>query len=478
MNHSSSTHDDAHASGWHAFIHHLQLALLVASLVGLLHHAGALGWLDAVMLRLSGSVHARSIQPPGPDAAPPEVFLIGEDLYENPFGQRAPLDRQRLASLIRAVPTDEAQRPATVVIDLDLSPVTGDEAAQAKLDDALKALAEADIRVVLPLPTPVGTQSLQRLKADWLQRACQWRSPAPHGHGRVLLANTEMITHAGQALQFDPAAFTLGVAAALPGDSEEFDDLCQSGKEQQMAAVSSALPTPALRLHHTSRTSQEPYNAHYFGGADAHIHLLSAPDRLPETGDHHPVPLAGHTLFIGGAYDSRDRFSTPLDPTGQTVEGVVMHAATYYSALHRVEVDMNFIALALDIVAGIGLGYLFAWSWGCHAKAQSLRRRDGGWLGYVAPKLTLVMNFALAAVLVAALVWAAASWAYPHNWWVSPGPMVLGMFTKFLLTSRPGDHAPAQAPLPAAAPWIDRLVFIGLVLANIGVIVMHGMAHH
>lgn len=469
---SSSHH--AHASGWSAFIHHLQLALLVASIVGLLHHAGTLGWLDALMLRLSGSVHAQSVQPPGPNAVPPAVFLIGEDLYEAEFGQRAPLDRHRLAKLFRALPTDPAQRPATVVVDLDLSPVAGDVAAQEELDRALQHLVASDIRLVLPLPIPVRTTALRQLKIDWMQRLCQWRSEAQPSAGGVRLANTEMITHAAQALQFDPAALTLGVAATWP---KHFDDVCQFSAAQQRAILSSNLPAHVLRIHHSLRQAREPYNARYFGGADDHTHLITSLDQLPRTETQQPVSVAGRVLFIGGAYEGRDRFHTPLEPSGQSVEGVALHAATFYSMLHPIHVEQGFIALGLDIIAGIGLGYLFAWSWGCHSRSQMHCYQHGGWRGYAGPKVMLVMNFSLAAALVVLLVWGAATWAYPHNWWVSPGPMVLGMFTKFLLTSRHNNHAQTNAALPAAARWIDRLVFTGLVLTNLGVIVMHSFGH-
>jgi hypothetical protein len=407
--------------------HHLRAAVAVGSAVTLLHTFGLLGWLDALMLRLiSGPrplAHATSTPPP----ELPHVVLLGSSLYETTFAQTSPLRADVVATLVRTV---GAARPATLVIDLDLSPGPAEppqDPGRRALDDALDELARQGVRVVLPLPLRVSTPALVDRKFAWMRARC-----AKDGRAGVLFGLADVLTHQGVVTQYDATRPTIAAVAAAAGDALS---LCrfatQPAERWKTALLSTAFDGRALLAAHAAPRLR-PFNARLMAQADARIAVAAAPDRLP----FDVAALAAGAVFVGGAYDARDRFAMALDESERRVEGVVVHALTYDSLQRPVGLLAGIGAFALDIALGVGLGFVFTASWGWHVRRQLWAAQTDTWQAQLAPRLSLFANLGLVALLVALTVFSAHAVLHPLNLWVNPGPIVLGVFAKFVLASR------------------------------------------
>ena len=432
-------------------LHHLQVALAVASLVGLLHTFGHLDWLDAAMLRMVGAevtANIAGVTPTASQTGMPEVLLIDEGMYDRDFRQRSPLDRDQLARLLRTAFASAATRPKTLVIDLDLSD-TGHDPAQEKLHLVLREFIESGMNVVLPVPAGAGTLDGAQRQLKWIREVvCQWVRPdLPEAKGRAMLAGSLLRTHGGLVLQYSPREWSLGLAALHPkADQPECDPANRTSAQDLLSAPGRAtLSVPPSVANHEPEL--RPFNAHFFGRLDQHVRVFGSVD-APWGDAAKGVPtLAGKVVFMGGAYDPRDRFETPLAVDGRPVEGVVLHAATYYSALSPVSNDKHYLAWVIDVAVGFAVGWAFSVMWRWYAQAG----QRAGWVGYFGPKFLLLFNlFAAVALACLAVMWA-AHWAYPRNLWISPGPVVLGVFVKLLLTRLHGTepHAESQPHRPA-----------------------------
>lgn len=441
-------------------MHHLRAALAVGSVVTLLHAFGLLGWLDALMLRLVSAPQPLVRATGAPPADLPHVVLIGSGLYETTFAQASPLRPESVAALLRAI---GAARPSTLVIDLDLSPRPGDPAqdpGRRALDGALHELVRQGVRVVLPLPLRVSTPALQDLKFAWMRDLC-----AGEGRGGVLFGLADVLRHQGVVTQYDRTWPAIGAVAARNGDALS---LCryvlESGGRWKAALLSTAFDGRSLVAAHAVPRLR-PFNARLLAQADARIALATTLDRLP----FDATALAGGAVFVGGAYDARDRFAMALDDAERRVEGVVVHALTFDSLQRPVGVVAGFGAFFLDIALGVGLGFLFAASWGWHLRQQERAARADSWAAQLAPRLSLLANLTLVVVLVALTVLLAHAVLHPLNWWVNPGPVVLGVFAKFVLASRAGPgaataHTPPAGTAARLREW-DRVLLWILVAA-------------
>lgn len=477
----SDSHTNPPAARWphwaEVLLHHFIVALLVASVVTLLHAHGALGWLDAVMLNAAGQAQGQGSAAAEPNGDMPVVLIIGAELYERDFAQTSPLNRRKLAQLIRSIVQDEGQAPDLLVVDLDLSPIPGGEdkkLAQGELDDALEKLVAAGTRLLLPLPARAVTPELQALKFSWLERVCRWNIPGQPA--RVALGLTEVKEHLGRVLQYDKRQATLGVVAA---DFARADFLCRRVLEDPAkwrAPFVSTLFNSRIFDTGDSGGGLKPFNARFFRSLDDHLLVADSINRLPiATGGGRPS-LVGRTIFLGGGYDEKDRFLTPLDPAGSKVEGVVIHAATGFSARHPVTVGDGLFAFGLDIVLGLLIGYFFHWTWGWFRRVQD-GAEHAGWPGYLAVRGSLLLNLTLPVVLIVFFMILASDYLYPRNYWVNPGPIILGVFAKFLITSRGGgDHSHHGADgdhRPTPGRWLDIGVATAVVVAAIW-----AAAHH
>jgi len=446
----------------HSLSHHLIVALTVASAVGLLHHSSALDWLDAMMLRLTGAVVAQEGGKKPLKFEPPEILLIGSTVYEQVFEQRSPLDRAKLATLLEALFRQPGGLPSTLVLDVDVSD-NGTDSGQAALDQQLERLVRGGVGLILPLPLPVTTSTLLESKVSWMRRACGWNSSEAVKNGRVVFANTELLSHAGRVLQYSTRDLTLGMAATRPKGAE---DVCMHEARVQKMLVHASTPPERRKLVASTRhfPKTRPFNAEFFHGLTDHVHELQSTTPPSVRADGVPLSFEGRVVFLGGSYDSRDRFESALEEDGQPTEGVTLHAAVFYSASHPVTVEQGIGALIADILFGVAAGFMFSWAWQRHDAV----RAAGGWRGYVAPKLIFLGTLLFAVLLAVSLVWLAARFFYPLNLWVSPGPVVLGVCAKLML-SRHGH----TENVPHVSQWLNRAGVGALALGNLAVILMH-----
>lgn len=459
-------------------LHHLGVALVVASVVTLMHHAHLLNWLDVSMLRIAGALElfdasGQSELEPGM----PIVLLIDDSMHESEFGQKSPLDRRKLATLIKAI---AQQCPARIGIDLDLSPgpddvVAGDTTRVASsemsaLNEALIGAIRPEgcssaIRIVLISPFPVLTSGLVEIKYDWMRMLCQ---------RGVQFAFPEVFRAQGAVVQFDPSVPSLG--AVMHGSAASDTPCATVADGNRASAVFLRKTAPAEhRFDLADFASQEPFNANFFRSEDL---LRFVVKRL----DSPPAELAGRSVFLGGSYDPADRFLTPFG----NLEGVVLHAATYYSLNDRVRTEKRFGAFVLDVLIGVFAGMLFTRSWSGHAAAvRALGRAPAGrWIGpYLKARLGLVGNLLLVLAVIAMLVVAAAFLFHPFNIWVNPGPIVIGVCIKAFVASRDehgadegGSHATGHSALthkPHAAALADWAIGMVLTLACVVMLSLH-----
>lgn len=471
---------------WHAFWHHLGLAVTVASVVGLLHHGGMLDWLDSAMLRLVASTGATRASPATADPSLPVVLLIPAALYEQAFEARSPLDRSKLASILKLLRGFTDNRPHTVVLDLDLSDPTTDDKSRLLMEEQLQGLVTDGTHLVLPLPAPAHTESHKAAKAAFIARACGWRPSVPQGQGKstaspvsaVTFASADLSTWGGRVMRVHPANLSLGLAASHPVHA---DDVCDQQEKDWRLLVDASAPAALRGLStglHGKAALPRPFNARSLLGVNEHVLELARLDALPLAADGSAVPLAGRVVFLGGGYDPRDRVKTALETGDGPVEGVVVHAATFHSTLKPVTKATDLEAMAVDVIVGVALGYLFAWLWAWHA----LARKANGCKGYLWPKGIVLITISAALGSMFVLVLIAVLFFHPLNVWISPGPMLIGVFAKFAL-ARDGhhetelhNHHPAaqgtedqgdEVEVPSPCRWLGGATILVLALLNI-----------
>lgn len=462
-----------------AFVHHLRAALAVASIVTLLHSAGLLGWLDGLVLRIVGAGGSAPLAASYARPDLPVVMLISKSLYEREFAQSSPLSRNKLAQLIRGIPLEAGQRPASVVIDLDLSPspraagsTDKPDIGSDELDSALLTLLSSGARVVLPLPVRVATPESQDSKFRWLQSMCRRNTASQKD--RLIFAIPDVSTHQGVVMQWDSHAPSLGRLTADPLPKSICDFALEDSSAGRASLLVGTLGYNAAISEARREIAYEPFNAKFFAASETQVFVANKLSELATIANN--GALAGKVLFIGGAYDDRDRYAVPFEPNGRPVEGVIIHAATYYSALHPVSSSEGLTAFAMDLLLGIAMGYCFAFTWGWHQRI-SLEGAScsAAWWKQAAPRFSLLVNIALVGFLVAALMVISNRMLYPVNVWINPGPIIIGVFAKFALASRrviadPG-HAVGRSVNAGWMHYFDTAVLAVLVVAALADVV-------
>lgn len=494
-----------YSSQIHHFLHHLQLALIVASAISLLHAAGALGWLDAAMLRLASAVQGASrpavVAPASQPKTMPVVLTISQALYEQSFQQTSPLDRTQLAAVLQAIPTDQASRPSMLVLDIDVSPMAGATPckpeeqtpaadappevkaaaarceAQKALDSVLAKLVEQKVQVVLPLPFRVRSPDLIAGKAQWMSDMCRLGGTSHQGAAHpVMFALGEALTNMGQVLQYEPERPTLGMVASNPGD-ERSQAICKAlleasdPKQWADALLSSAYSDAALagiikpqRPHPERRPFNPAFAQHVIDASGP----LSAIGSLPPAVGGGAYELAGRKLFLGGSYDRADQFDAPL--SGGPVPGVVTHALVYASEANGIKPWHGNGPWGADIFIGVLSAYFFSWVWTKYRGFASKAAQQGGLKPYVWSKLSWLAILLVLIVVLLICTAGVVHLLYPHGMWVDPGPVLIGVGAKFILSSMTAsaghehphgnehEHASLFPTLHARLDW-------GLVLA-------------
>jgi len=438
----------------HGLWEHLWVALVVASLVAILHHSfGVLGWLDAAMMRIVGGGAYAQVVGQAPEAREglPVVVLISPVAFETAFGNRAPLQREVLHDWLQVVVN---AKPAALVLDLDVSP---DTAAQSHdpLNTLLLKAAEHST-VVLPLPFAVSTPALQEIKATWLADTAA-RECAPGQDKRdVRFGVADLQVRQGLVNAFEKGFPLLGAVAKVDKaqrctkDEKALRVLPAEAASQAQMQRALAMLTPAFHpvLHFQQAHVQSlPFRPGFFARPEQVLMV----DDLAQLKSYQ-AQLAGRQVFVGSGYDSRDKFLTPY---GQH-KGTVLHAAVAYSLTLGVDHLRVWQDYLIDVVVGVLAAVLFHHAWLRWGRAQqSLHQATASrWLkAYLLARGWYLGNLLLALALAGSLVYCSAVWAAPKGLWINPGPVVLGVFVKSWLASKQAIHAgpvhAAQSPLSA-----------------------------
>jgi len=457
----SELHASGHSSSsWRRilgeFLHHAYVALVLAALALIFEHQGWLNWLDSLSLRVASNVTIGVTEGQRQKSASiqdrPLTLLISDEMFERDFNQASPLERGRLADLIRPI---LAKNPSVLAIDLDLSPgpALADTPAQHQLEDVLAQGARSGTRVVLTTPFPVFLDSVITEKYNWMRKLCA---------SGVEFAFPYLLEMQGLVLRYPSGIETLGqVSARADRPSGQGSSLCDQVKLgiQNAAFLSKDYPVNLLAGFDNLAT-QRPLNPAFFD--DVQTFVISG------VADLVPIHLKQRIVVLGAGFNPSDQFNTAFG----NQKGPVLHAATIFSVQHPTHISHTF-SILLDLVLGIAAGFLFHAVWHRFDKHQQKSSSLGHWppSHFLAARSWILIS---CAILVAAVVMVTISsaWLFRHNLWNNPGPMMIGFFVKTLIASRPhSQHAEAHGksigPLHRLMQHIDHLWFLPIVVWGI-----------
>lgn len=439
MNRCDSHKHTMEPKGWRWWFHegldHFKVALILFSVVVILEHHGWMNWLDSLSLRAASTMHFDL--PFGGKDAPavqtdrPLTILISDEMFEREFKQISPLDRDRLAELIDPI---LAGKPKNLVIDLDLSPGPGDTDAsgQTRLNNLLMERAGTGTRIVLASPFPVLGDELLAKKLAWMVRLCD---------AGVDFAYPFLLESQGLVLRYPGEIETIGrVTRREHTAATEPETLCFQAKQgvAHAAFLDKNLPVDFSTEQNNFET-QHLLNPAFFDAVDS--------IRLSQLTDIKAADLNGRTIVLGSGFNANDQFNTAFGK----FEGAVLHAATIYSETYTTKSN-HYLAAFLDLGIGVLAGFLFHWTWGFffHIPSHLLRGNGKNWLAYTWQRGWLLISIASFGMVVVALAMASGA-LFRNGWWINPGPMILGLFVKSLIASRP--HA-EQAPPRGIDDWL------------------------
>jgi hypothetical protein len=257
---------------------------------------GAMGWLlatSSVGQYFTSTMHAHDLQRSARWATEeaarrqPVVVLIDDAGYESFFSGQSPVSRSRMRELLQTI-ADNTSRTTRVVLDIDVSPVKGQEVGQAALERMFESMPG---RWVLPAPkVSAAAGSGGNESAGWRKNLC--------GHG------------VGFGLPYVPTEF------GYPLPTHQFVNGLAD------AATQTPIPCadPSLELVRKDMPLQ---------GAMLDTGLV-----LPFGGDLNQLgellrSINPPMVFVGGAWGHLDMFGTPF---GERY-GVQVHAAAAAAAL-------------------------------------------------------------------------------------------------------------------------------------------------
>lgn len=418
--------------------HHAIVATVIALSLLLFQHNGWLKWLDVATFRLAAAWHLNDRSSQFLPARAPLVVDIDTAAYETAFGAISPLRRERVAELVEAV---HAAGAVSLAVDIDLSPNPANQEAlgQERLDQLLADIAKS-MPVVLVVPLNPGTQAVRHMRFEWVRKMCK----AGVGFGI-----SDLVLHQGVISRRANSAANLGAVLAeklksngMGGNAHVqrlVPDVCELARtslegEQFFDGIS----TRSAWANDPGRP-QYPLNLEYL----KFIHSI-----VPRyTEDHWEAGgklIAGRPVFLGGSWGNDDVFLTPVG----NFAGVSIHAATLYSVQNEVRPFNEGIAVLLDVVFGVMLGFVFTVMWTIYANAsRAIHGRctaATGWAGciaaYCGARLVLVVNLLIPPLLLVLFIALSGS-LISYGLWLNPGPIVVGMFLHALLIAKSTEHA-------------------------------------
>lgn len=448
------------------FKHVVLPTFVLASLLVVLDRGGYLEAVKSLTTRIVAVLTAgEGLQFSTAERAP-LVVTIGDDVFDQHFGGESPLNRDRLANLIRRV--IDTYKPQMLAIDLDLSPGSegfrrGDKPRLIDQTLCKAALADAvpcDIgyvredpphtkgcRTLITLIEPFGFANDEGSRTDGF-----WKRAMEEWLGRCIrFASGEVQTHGASALFYDEdhdglgrVTYRLTEECSRPIAPEaEMADCPEEFDARKIATLESGNPRRRLiRFDFLDHVRNE-------AGARGGSTTLLLPVRMRKGKQEPELVLQPQpdrckncVVFLGGSWGVEDKHYTALSTP---VDGVVVHAAIYYSDVSatRSEHAGDFLA---DVVFGLIFGAIFGWVWEKHVLAglalhdwpASLLLPPGNERRYA----TLVpyhLYWLLAmAILIGAF--ALAIWLSKlllvFGWWANLAGMIVGLTIHSIIESR------------------------------------------
>ncbi|GAB1393378.1 hypothetical protein MASR1M60_15410 [Rhodocyclaceae bacterium] len=347
-------------------------------------------------------------------------------MYETYFMQRSPMDRAKLAQIIKGI---ARHQPSTLVIDIDLSPSpsSDDADAQAALDKSLMHLASVSkTLVIIGTPLPSATETMIERKHHWMVQLCNAGIQFGHTHLPISQGLTMRYFVGGNSIAELAARVQPQLVEHGTHPPSTPCELAQEGLHKT-AFLSRDFPFDRS-LRPDRFRSQSPISANTITHINSSQLILDDISQIDKLGN-----LSGRTIYLGGGNNDADQFTTVAGP----VSGLVLHAAGQAAIETPASNISHRIAFLLDLLLGTAAGFLFGFTWtryNRHAVALA-RLPSWSWQAYAMTRLWLVAGFFMLGLFMWC-VFAWSGWLLDQNLWNNPGPMLLGVFIKTIIASR------------------------------------------
>lgn len=475
------TEGAAHGADSPLWLHLLLVSVFMASLLHLPFVKLLMTPLEEPTL--AGFNLALHLTQPVGTGVPPRlsVVLISQERHEHDYAGLRPLPRDVLLADLQALVARLGPDPTLVALDIDASPTAlslqdnGAKTAQENLSRYLEGFKQKGAwRLILPFPA--WDPELRRAKAQWVIRMCKAGLVFTDARLQPTLGIvTSTMAHDGHSLTVHLRAALEGATPpqALRPEDPASTSLCKAFLEDER--LLSALLAPDT--HHArldelgdQLTRNPPTGCDPPSGFVAGFKALWKPPELPAhcpsaessfapfhralsqltlwrwcQGPHGPAerddcqalpasPTGATALakvvVFGGEYDAADRFVTPLGLRS----GAEVHAM---AATGRPVTKSSLLSFVVDILFGLCFGWVAHRCWKAWFDARS---GEGAVLGGML--LQSHSSWVALVVLVGALllmaivgVWVAAEFFSRAAIWVSPVPVLIGMFIDGFVTS-------------------------------------------
>lgn len=463
--------------------------LVIACSLEVIKYYGLLGWIEPSVARV---VHAKLPAPDLgslPNAADLRLVLIDDSNFMSDFKGISPLAPEKLAEGIQRI---AEAKPAIIAIDLDISPGltdfrskykdgksnpheflyrtlckaadypagrSCDPEAWSKSTD-LPAVVEPQqacphrqlqIVIVEPLIAEGGSTA-----ADINSANCEWAKVIQHELGPCIqFATSDLDVISGRAIYFNPEVPSLGGVAYRAHErrrgSEEnkaekatkFEvGVCRSEPRQTSGRARKIINTDVIAAVHDEQASQgRPPQPDL-----RRLSIPWSPDR--QSGDA-SKDLKNKVVFLGGTWGNADKHATAwID----NVDGVVIHAAIFYSLLVPKDIR-DVVGLLVDVAVGVALGAAFHVCWHCYGARISLFSAAGGHGAVFCRREEREKDPQLFEAYPWALFFGGLAWLFLFlgvsgalyfsflylraGSWLNPAAMVIGLFVHSLVSSRP-----------------------------------------
>jgi CHASE2 domain-containing sensor protein len=439
----------------HDGLHHALTAAVIASCLFALESYHLLEWLDAVSIRVSqSSLNDKRLggaEGGSPSDHTPVVFHIGDQMYEQSFFQKSPLDRGVLAQVFENI---SKEKPAMIVVDLDLSPGADElyspSDGQLSLDRKLDSIAEhcqkkySRACLVLALPIQTKWKPLRNKQYKWMKERCEagaeFAMPTVFTHKAVAISYPKSLPNLAE-VAFEELQHLNG-KERLPEEHKQLEgessSLCDSLHEYESYTEFYGHYNHLEKFHEEAVQFNTLF-FHWLNRPNSLINYELMREEIPSN-----TKITGKTVFIGGSYGDDDRYLT----TAGEMSGVFLHAAGLYSLFYPVKSTGHGWAFLLDVLVGVLLGFLFVYMWGKYNSRVNDYRENSKpnakltvalIRSFILMRLCLFINLTVVTLLVV-VAYILASSALELRLWLNPGPLIIGMFIHGFLCSKENEE--------------------------------------